>query len=216
MSKKSCISCEKEIDKKRYFEAEKLKSQMSLMNVTDSELEKINDTDELCWKCGNKVYSRHAVEVYNYNKSVLLPEEFNELVLKGGDDWLAIAQAELGISHHTLTDDSDNQTTSQLSTVKNDKVTTADELNRLVALYHDKFKREWNKNGVVQFKNESIAILQRMWGQQVQFIIAYDIITKEGYRCIAHDEGKEGGQASGGFTGGVNSYFYFQKMDLVR
>ena len=78
------------------------------------------------------------------------------------------------------------------------------------------YKIHWNKNGVIQFKNERIAILQRMWGSQVEFIVAFDDLTKEGYRCIAHDEGKEGGQASGGFTGGVNSYFYFQKIELVR
>lgn len=78
------------------------------------------------------------------------------------------------------------------------------------------YKIHWNKNGVIQFKNERMAILQRMWGQQVEFIIAFDDLTKEGYRCIAHDEGKEGGQASGGFTGGVNSYFYFQKMEFVK
>lgn len=79
-----------------------------------------------------------------------------------------------------------------------------------------KYKPSWDKNGVIQFKNEHIAILQRMWGSQVEFIIAFDDLTKEGYRCIAHDEGKEGGQSSGGFTGGVNSYFYFQKMEFVR
>jgi len=55
-----------------------------------------------------------------------------------------------------------------------------------------------------------------MWGSQVQFIVAFDDLTKEGYRLMAIDEGKEGGQASGGFTGGVNAYFYFQKMEYVR
>ncbi|GKS67666.1 hypothetical protein YTPLAS73_12130 [Nitrosarchaeum sp.] len=79
----------------------------------------------------------------------------------------------------------------------------------------DQYKPSWDKNGVIQYKNEHIAILQRMWGQQVEFIIAFDDLTKEGYRCIAHDEGKEGG-SGGGFTGGVNSYFYFQKIEFVR
>lgn len=80
----------------------------------------------------------------------------------------------------------------------------------------DDYKKDWNKRGVIQYKNDRIAILQRIWGQQVEFIAAFDDLTNEGYRCIAHDEGKEGGQASGGFTGGVNSYFYFQKMECVR
>jgi len=31
---------------------------------------------------------------------------------------------------------------------------------------------------------------------------------------MAMDENKTRGQSSGGFTGGVNSYYYFQKMDM--
>ena len=61
-----------------------------------------------------------------------------------------------------------------------------------------------------------MAILQRAWGVQVEFIIAFDDLTKEGYRLMAIDEGKSGGNSSGGFTGGVNSYFYFQRMKYVR
>jgi len=30
-------------------------------------------------------------------------------------------------------------------------------------------------------------------GSQVEFIVAYDDLTKEGYRFMAIDEGKEGG-----------------------
>jgi len=80
----------------------------------------------------------------------------------------------------------------------------------------NQYKPSWNKNGIIQYKTDKIAILQRSWGRQVEFIIAYDDLTKEGYRLMAIDEGKEGGQASGGFTGGVNAYFYFQKMEYVR
>lgn len=76
------------------------------------------------------------------------------------------------------------------------------------------YKPMWDKNGVIQYKTEHIAILQRAWGLQVEFIIAFDDLTKEGYRLMAHDEGKEGG--TGGLTGGMNSYFYFQKMEYVR
>lgn len=46
-------------------------------------------------------------------------------------------------------------------------------------------------------------------------LLFFDDLTKEGYRCIAHDEGKEAGSELGA-TGGVNSYFYFQKMEYVR
>ena len=217
MSKKTCSVCEKEIDIKKYFDEASLKSQMHKMDINDSVLEKMQNGEVLCWKCGYKVYSRHAVEVYNYNKSVLLPEEFEELILKKcGEDWVSIAQAELGINSQT--DDSEglmiaSSSHESLSAENEKRVTTMEELNRLIALYHDKFKRQWEKNGVVQFKNENIAILQRVFGAQVHFLVAYDRLTKEGYRLMAIDEGKTGGQASGGFTGGVNSYYYFQKMD---
>ena len=78
------------------------------------------------------------------------------------------------------------------------------------------YKPSWDKNGVIQYKTEHMAILQRAWGVQVEFIIAFDDLTKEGYRLMAIDEGKSGGNSSGGFTGGVNSYFYFQRMKYVR
>jgi len=76
------------------------------------------------------------------------------------------------------------------------------------------YKKDWNKDGVIQFKNERIAILKRAWGAQVEFIVAFDDITKEGYRLMAIDEGKEA--SSVGFTGGINSYYYFQKIDFVK
>ena len=75
------------------------------------------------------------------------------------------------------------------------------------------YKTKWNKNGIIQFKNERIAILKRGFGKQVEFIVAFDELTEEGYRLMAHDEGKEA--TAGGFSGGVNSYFYFQKIDFV-
>ena len=80
----------------------------------------------------------------------------------------------------------------------------------------NQYKAYWDKHGVIQYKTEHIAILQRAWGAQVEFIIAYDDLTREGYRLMAIDEGKSGGDSSGGLTGGVNSYFYFQKMKYVR
>ena len=39
-------------------------------------------------------------------------------------------------------------------------------------------------------------------------------LTKEGYRLMAIDEGKTG--TGGGLSGGVNAYFYFQKMKYVK
>lgn len=88
------------------------------------------------------------------------------------------------------------------------------QMKQLMSSKHDQTKAQWDKNGIVQFKDEGIVILQRMWGSQVQFLIACSQVTKEGYRLMAIDEGKTG--SSGGFSGGVNAYFYFQKMDYVR
>ena len=76
------------------------------------------------------------------------------------------------------------------------------------------YKAHWNKTGFLQYKDEYVAILRRAWGVQVEFIIAYSDLTKEGYRLMAQDEGKSGN--TGGLTGGVDSYYYFQKMEYVR
>lgn len=72
------------------------------------------------------------------------------------------------------------------------------------------YKLEWDKNSVIQFKNERIAILKRMVGWQVQFIVAFDELTKDGYELKAIDEGQGIGD---GVTGGLSAYFYFQKSD---
>ena len=69
---------------------------------------------------------------------------------------------------------------------------------------------------MIQYKTQYMAILQRKWGMQVEFIIAFDDLTREGYRLMAVDEGKSGGDSSGGFTGGVNSYFYFQNTKYLK
>lgn len=75
------------------------------------------------------------------------------------------------------------------------------------------YKKKWNKTGIIQFKNERIAILNRSVGAQVEFIIAFDDLTAEGYELKAIDEGKTGN--SEGFSGGINSYYYFQKNESL-
>jgi hypothetical protein len=40
--------------------------------------------------------------------------------------------------------------------------------------------------------------------------------VEENRRLMAIDEGKTGGDSSPGFTGGVNSYYYFQNMKYVK
>jgi len=112
------------------------------------------------------------------------------------------------------TDSSSPSTIPKTTSMNLSECTTSIQLRQLIRTLHDQYKDQWDKNGVVQIKTESLAILQRMWGQQVQFIVACDQLSKEGYRLMAIDEGKEG--STGGFSGGVNAYFYFQKMDYVR
>lgn len=72
------------------------------------------------------------------------------------------------------------------------------------------YKKSWDKNGIIQFKNEQIAILKRSWGAQVEFIIAFDDLTTQGYELKAIDEGKTGDAQ--GISGGINSYYYFQRF----
>ncbi|WP_415283928.1 hypothetical protein [Candidatus Nitrososphaera sp. FF02] len=85
------------------------------------------------------------------------------------------------------------------------------ERDALLRLRTEQYKLLWEKNGIIQFKNERIAILKRQWGAQVEFIIAFDDLTNDGYELKAIDEGKtqEGGL---GQSGGVSSYYYFQKL----
>lgn len=73
-------------------------------------------------------------------------------------------------------------------------------------------KSKWDKRGVVEYKDDNVAILRRVVGQQVEFIAAFSQLTKEGYRLMAQDEGM---QAGGSVSGGVNSTYYFQKISLV-
>ena len=70
----------------------------------------------------------------------------------------------------------------------------------------DDFKPAWDKNGVIQYKTEHISILRRITGMQVEFIIAFDDLTREGYRLMVVDESDSN---SGG-------YFYFQNMKFLK
>ena len=218
-----CFDCGVEVKKRggsdaMYFPEDKLKAGLMEMDISDSKVNQMQEKDVLCEKCGKKVYCRHAVDVYNFYQTKLMPDEFEEL-MRSGEDWIPIAKAEIGTVETSVEEPStmNSGTTSIPTTNKaSSRMTTVDDLTRLTQTRHDKTKSQWNKNGVIQYKDENIAILQRMWGSQVQFIIACSQVTNEGYRLMAIDEGKEGGQASGGFTGGVNAYFYFQKADYIR
>ena len=225
----NCFNCGEKAGKwgsGLYFPENKLKDSLLQMGISDSKVNEMGDKDVLCEKCGNKVFCRNAVKVYKFYESTLLPDEF-EKILRSGENWIAIAKAELEATKDSLPKKNTpavsgspvGNTSISVSSLPNKastRITTAADLTRLTESRHDETKANWNKNGVVQYKDDNIAILQRMWGSQVQFIVACSQVTSEGYRLVAIDEGKSGGQASGGFTGGVNAYFYFQKMDYVR
>lgn len=108
--------------------------------------------------------------------------------------------------------------TSKLTTSGKDHKKLIKESNKQDIIYRnsmlyekaDIYKSGWDKNGIIQFKSDHVAILQRRWGEQIQFIVAFDELTGEGYELRAIDEGKSGGDA--GFSGGMNAYFYFQRM----
>lgn len=71
----------------------------------------------------------------------------------------------------------------------------------------EEYKPLWDKDGVIQFKSNNIAILQRKLGTLVEFIIGFDDVTREGNDLRAVDEGKESS-----FSSGMNSFYYFQKF----
>ena len=91
---------------------------------------------------------------------------------------------------------------------------TAEQLRELTRKYHDTYKKNWDKNGVVEFKSERFEILHRKHGKIVEFIVACDRVTKEGYRLMAIDEGMT--ISTGGVSGGINSIYYFQKIEYVK
>ena len=73
------------------------------------------------------------------------------------------------------------------------------------------YKSMWDKNSVIQFKSEYICILQRKWRSQVEFIVAFEDLTRDGCRLMAIDSA---GKSSDDIVpAGTESYYYFQKME---
>ena len=113
---------------------------------------------------------------------------------------------------------SPSETVSSTSPTQSSKtnitVTSLQQLRSLTQSRHDEFKAKWDKNGVVQYKDDKFAVLKRFVGQQVQFLVACSVLTQEGYRMMVVDEGMTA--QAGGISGGASSFYYFQKMDYVR
>jgi len=182
---------------------------LKLNEVTSDEVaDKMGEKDALCMDCTHELDMRHALQMYNVSMRVNTPEQMQELlkdplnaeVYEKGKSLVESNEASSNPIPET-TPISNSSNTNVVNTIKpssSSQNIPAEQLRLMIRTLHDKYKAQWDKNGVVQFKNESIAILQRMFGQQVQFLVAFDQITKEGYRLMAIDEGKTGGQASGG------------------
>ena len=73
-------------------------------------------------------------------------------------------------------------------------------------LTENEVKKDWNKKNVIEYKNDRVAMIQRKWGEQIEFIQAFDKLTAEGYVLRTNES------YSGKFSGRNITYFYFQKM----
>jgi hypothetical protein len=225
---KTCFACEGNIGWGAISgKGIEVKQGMIDMNYSSELFGRMNDDDVICGDCMHKESMIYAVEICEYWKKVKpeILKNLKDLVVEAERitneklekeekeekrKWYKENKSKMGKNNQN----SSNENIMPPFTKKNISSTSVKDLNLLLITKHDKTKEQWDKNGIVQFKDEAIAILQRKWGSQVQFIIACSQLTKEGYRLMAIDEGKEG--SSGGFSGGVNAYFYFQKMDFVR
>ena len=96
----------------------------------------------------------------------------------------------------------------------NSDITTADQLKEIIATEHDRFKATWDKKGTIVYKNERIAILKAENGKVVQFLVAFDQVTKEGYRLMGSGIGLDAQSTGLAGLGGTSNttYLYFQRM----
>ena len=92
-------------------------------------------------------------------------------------------------------------------------ITTADQLKEIIATEHDRFKATWDKKGTIVYKNEQIAILKASTEKFERFLVAFDQVTKEGYRLMGSGIGLDSVSQWTGLAGGSNTtYLYFQRM----
>ena len=92
-------------------------------------------------------------------------------------------------------------------------ITTADQLKEIIATEYDRFKATWDKKGTIVYKNERIAILKASTEKFELFLVAFDQVTKEGYRLMGSGIGLDSVSQWTGLAGGSNTtYLYFQRM----
>ena len=232
----NCFDCGEKISWKDAKRSGKdVKSWGKEIGYTDELQQDMEDKDMICIPCVSKLNVRHALRICNYMGATMQPKAFENWkkewpeVIREAEKLIAIHQNKekarqiksvkkrpvKTVDNSTNESDTTISTSNMTSTNQSNMVTiSADQLRALTSSRHNEFKAQWDKNGIIQYKNDRIAILKRVVGQQVQFIIAYDKVTEEGYRLMAIDEGMTA-QGSG-FSGGASAYFYFQKMDFVK
>ena len=71
---------------------------------------------------------------------------------------------------------------------------------------NEEYKDKFRKNDVIEFVNDNIALVQRKWGNQVEFIEAFDKLTKEGFVLRANES------YPSKWSGRNITYFYFQRI----
>ena len=98
-------------------------------------------------------------------------------------------------------------------TQQSNKVMTAAQLKALIDTEQNLYKFQWDKKNVVQFKNERIAILKASTEKFERFHVAFDQVTKEGYRLMGSGKGLDSVSQWTGLAGTANAtYLYFQRM----
>jgi hypothetical protein len=223
----NCFVCEKKFGMiETMGKGKDLKKLQETLPYEDETINQMSDKDALCVTCLHNLTLTHALDSYNHSKEILSEEDFQKMVNDPQNQEL-IEEAHRQLAEkeeikqdekimHTIIDETPKieSPTIQQRSVNLSKSLSAAQLHMLTKTLHDQTKAQWDKNGIVQFKNDRIAILKRVVGQQVQFIVAYDQVTAEGYRLMAIDEGMT--TQGSGFSGGLTAFFYFQKMDYVR
>ena len=92
-------------------------------------------------------------------------------------------------------------------------ITTADQLKEIIATEYDRFKATWDEKGTIVYKNERIAILKASTEKFERFHVAFDQVTKEGYRLMGSGKGLDSVSQWTGLAGTANAtYLYFQRM----
>jgi hypothetical protein len=156
-----------------------------------------------CFACGNKIgaFSAKFYDFHLEKKGVMVPDDM------GKDD--VICQSCFDAPETAA----EKQRESELKSIKEQAKTFAKKTFEDIQSRVPETKAKWDKTGVIEYKDEYVAVLHRMLGMQVEFLIAYSDLTKEGYRLMAQDEGKTA--SMGGLSGGVDSRYYFQNMKYV-